>query len=48
MKSAASLLMVLNFCMYAIVLGIGSWAMNRAIHYGFEIGNWELSSKKIE
>ncbi|KAJ4849960.1 hypothetical protein Tsubulata_004852 [Turnera subulata] len=38
MKSVASLLLVLNFCMYAIVLGIGGWAMNRAIDYGFIIG----------
>ncbi|KAF8075527.1 hypothetical protein N665_1089s0020 [Sinapis alba] len=38
MKPVASLLLVLNFCMYAIVLGIGGWAMNRAIDHGFEIG----------
>ncbi|GLU22763.1 hypothetical protein SLE2022_388120 [Rubroshorea leprosula] len=38
MKSVASLLLFLNFCMYAIVLGIGGWAMNRAINYGFIIG----------
>ncbi|KAI3409410.1 uncharacterized protein J3R85_019349, partial [Psidium guajava] len=38
MKSAASLLLFLNFCMYAIVLGIGGWAMNRAIDHGFVIG----------
>lgn len=25
--------------MYAIVLGIGGWAMNRAIDHGFIIGN---------
>ncbi|CAI0560807.1 unnamed protein product [Linum tenue] len=38
MKSVASLLLVLNFCMYAVVLGIGGWAMNRAIDHGFLIG----------
>ncbi|CAN0910935.1 Membrane protein PM19L [Linum grandiflorum] len=38
MKSVATLLLVLNFCMYVIVLGIGGWAMNRAIDYGFIIG----------
>ncbi|KAL0656243.1 hypothetical protein Bca4012_076827 [Brassica carinata] len=38
MKPVASLLLVLNFCMYVIVLGIGGWAMNRAIDHGFEIG----------
>ncbi|CAN1230413.1 Membrane protein PM19L, partial [Linum grandiflorum] len=37
MKSVATLLLVLNFCMYVIVLGIGGWAMNRAIDYGFII-----------
>ncbi|XP_010538226.1 PREDICTED: uncharacterized protein LOC104812652 [Tarenaya hassleriana] len=37
-KSVASLLLVLNFCMYVIVLGIGGWAMNRAIDHGFAIG----------
>lgn len=37
-KKVASLLLVLNFCMYVIVLGIGSWAMNRAIDHGFIIG----------
>ncbi|GJT94153.1 membrane protein PM19L-like protein [Tanacetum coccineum] len=35
MKSTVSLLMVLNFCMYAILLGIGGWAMNVAIDHGF-------------
>ena len=35
---AASLLMVLNFCMYAVLLGIGGWAMNEAIAHGFVIG----------
>ncbi|XP_030547338.1 membrane protein PM19L [Rhodamnia argentea] len=38
MKSVASLLLLLNFCMYAIVLGIGGWAINRAIDHGFVIG----------
>jgi len=38
MKPIATLLLVLNFCMYAIVLGIGGWAMNRAIDHGFIIG----------
>jgi hypothetical protein len=38
MKSLATLLLVLNFCMYVIVLGIGAWAMNRAIDHGFIIG----------
>ncbi|KAJ0451376.1 hypothetical protein HanPI659440_Chr15g0596361 [Helianthus annuus] len=38
MRSAVSLLLVLNFCMYAILLGIGGWAMNRAIDHGFIIG----------
>ncbi|XP_057430728.1 membrane protein PM19L-like [Lotus japonicus] len=38
MKPVATLLLGLNFCMYVIVLGIGAWAMNRAIDYGFIIG----------
>lgn len=38
MKSIATLLLVLNFCMYVIVIGIGAWAMNRAIDHGFIIG----------
>ncbi|KAI5670756.1 hypothetical protein M9H77_11120 [Catharanthus roseus] len=38
MKPAAGLLLVLNFCMYVIILGIGGWAMNRAINHGFIIG----------
>jgi hypothetical protein len=37
-KPVAGLLLALNFCMYVIVLGIGSWAMNRAIDHGFIIG----------
>ncbi|MFS8015970.1 hypothetical protein Hanom_Chr15g01362951 [Helianthus anomalus] len=43
MRSAVSLLLVLNFCMYAILLGIGGWAMNRAINHGFIIGYQCLS-----
>lgn len=39
MKSIAALLLFLNFCMYAIILGIGGWAMNHAIDHGFIIGN---------
>ena len=38
MKPIAALLLFLNFCMYVIVLGIGGWAMNRAIDHGFIIG----------
>ncbi|KAJ1437016.1 AWPM-19-like [Sesbania bispinosa] len=38
MKPIAMLLLGLNFCMYVIVLGIGGWAMNRAIDHGFIIG----------
>ena len=38
MKSVASALLVLNLCMYVIVLAIGSWAVNRAIDRGFIIG----------
>ncbi|KAI4343059.1 hypothetical protein MLD38_027605 [Melastoma candidum] len=38
MKSMASLILLLNFCMFAIVLGISGWAMNKAINYGFIIG----------
>ncbi|XP_052202451.1 membrane protein PM19L-like isoform X2 [Diospyros lotus] len=38
LRPVASLLLVLNFCMYVIVLGIGGWAMNRAIDHGFIIG----------
>ncbi|GAB4831555.1 hypothetical protein Ancab_005566 [Ancistrocladus abbreviatus] len=34
MRPAASFLLLLNFCMYAVVLGIGAWAMNRFINYG--------------
>ncbi|XP_059289595.1 membrane protein PM19L-like [Lycium ferocissimum] len=38
MKPVASLLLVLNFCMYAVILGIAGWAMNFAIDNGFIIG----------
>ncbi|CAM8979632.1 unnamed protein product [Rhodiola kirilowii] len=38
MKSAANLLLLLNFCMYAIVLGIGAWSINKAIDHSFIIG----------
>ncbi|KAJ0252723.1 AWPM-19-like family protein [Hirschfeldia incana] len=38
MQPVASLLLLLNFCMYAIVLGIGAWSMNKAISHGFHIG----------
>ncbi|XP_057949008.1 membrane protein PM19L-like [Malania oleifera] len=38
LKQVAGLLLGLNFCMYVIVLGIGAWAMNRAIDHGFIIG----------
>ncbi|GAB2287629.1 hypothetical protein Dimus_022000 [Dionaea muscipula] len=38
LKPAASLLLLLNFCMYVIVLAISAWAVNRAIDHGFIIG----------
>ncbi|KAL2244714.1 uncharacterized protein LOC105175661 [Sesamum indicum] len=38
LKPVAGLLLFLNFCMYTIILGIGGWAMNRAINHGFVIG----------
>nr|GEV86577.1 membrane protein PM19L-like [Tanacetum cinerariifolium] len=38
MRSVASLLMILNFAMYVTLLGLGGWAMNRAIDRGFIIG----------
>lgn len=40
LQSAAKMLLLLNFCMYAVVLGIGAWAMNRAIDHGFVIGTF--------
>ncbi|KAK9074392.1 hypothetical protein SSX86_006990 [Deinandra increscens subsp. villosa] len=39
MKSVASLLVILNFAMYVTLLGLGGWAMNRAIDLGFIIGS---------
>lgn len=33
MKPAAAFLLILNFCMYAIVLGICGWAMNRKFNH---------------
>ncbi|KAJ0796887.1 hypothetical protein HanPI659440_Chr04g0167581 [Helianthus annuus] len=44
MRPVVSLLLVLNFCMYAILLGIGGWAMNVAIDHGFILGTCILSS----
>ncbi|XP_057537649.1 membrane protein PM19L-like [Amaranthus tricolor] len=38
MKPTATFLLLLNFCMYVVLLGIGGWAMNRAIEHGFIIG----------
>ncbi|XP_051133778.1 membrane protein PM19L [Andrographis paniculata] len=38
LKPVAGLLLFLNLCMYVIVLGIGGWAMDRAIDHGFIIG----------
>ncbi|GAB4827268.1 hypothetical protein Ancab_034155 [Ancistrocladus abbreviatus] len=38
LKPGAALLLLLNFCMYVIILGIGGWAMNIAIDRGFIIG----------
>ncbi|XP_010922603.1 membrane protein PM19L [Elaeis guineensis] len=37
-KPIASLLLVLNFCMYAIVAAISGWALNVAIDRGFIVG----------
>ncbi|XP_062096707.1 membrane protein PM19L-like [Humulus lupulus] len=37
-KYVSLVLLVLNFCMYVIVLSIGGNALNRAIDYGFVIG----------
>nr|XP_043626651.1 membrane protein PM19L-like [Erigeron canadensis] len=39
MRSVASFLMILNFAMYVTLLGLGGWAMNRAIDHGFIIGS---------
>ncbi|XP_076951433.1 membrane protein PM19L-like [Bidens hawaiensis] len=38
MGSTAPIFMILNFSMYATLLGLGTWAMNRAIDDGFIIG----------
>ncbi|KAI3764171.1 hypothetical protein L2E82_14174 [Cichorium intybus] len=38
MRSVATLLMFLNISMYIVLLGLGGWAMNRAIDHGFIIG----------
>ncbi|KAH0452977.1 hypothetical protein IEQ34_017301 [Dendrobium chrysotoxum] len=38
LKPLASLLLVLNFSMYAIVAACGGWALNYAIDWGFIIG----------
>lgn len=38
LRGVAGVLLLLNFCMYAVVLGIGGWAINRAIDHGFIIG----------
>ncbi|XP_072999884.1 membrane protein PM19L-like [Typha latifolia] len=38
LKPIVSLLLFLNFCMYAIVAVIGGWAINLAINRGFIIG----------
>ncbi|KAH9627374.1 hypothetical protein KSS87_001213 [Heliosperma pusillum] len=34
LRPAATFLLFLNFCMYAVVLGICGWAMNRTVNYG--------------
>lgn len=47
LKPVASLLLFLNFCMYAIVASIGGWALNVAINHGFIIGKIRSSMKKI-
>ncbi|KAH0463783.1 hypothetical protein IEQ34_006569 [Dendrobium chrysotoxum] len=39
LKPVASLLLVLNFCMYAIVAAIGGWAIDFAIDHGFIIAS---------
>ncbi|KAL1560403.1 membrane protein PM19L-like [Salvia divinorum] len=38
LKNLAQLLLCLNLCTYAVVLGIGAWSINRAIDDGFTIG----------
>lgn len=47
MKPAATLLLLLNFCMYVIILGIGGWSMNFAIDHGFIIGNFKSRNHKV-
>ena len=42
MKPTATFLLLLNFCMYVVLLGIGGWAMNRAIEHGFIIGKLSI------
>lgn len=37
-KPVAGLLLFLNSCMHAVVLGIGAWAINTAVNRGFIIG----------
>ncbi|KAK9706902.1 hypothetical protein RND81_07G159600 [Saponaria officinalis] len=34
LRPAATFLLFLNFCMYAVVVGICGWAMNRIVNYG--------------
>ncbi|CAO2823451.1 unnamed protein product [Amaranthus hypochondriacus] len=34
LRPAASFLLFLNLCMYAVVLGLSGWAINRIINYG--------------
>nr|CAD1823454.1 unnamed protein product [Ananas comosus var. bracteatus] len=43
LKPVASLLLVLNFCMYVIVAALGGWAINAAIHHGFLIADTGLA-----
>ncbi|MQM04034.1 hypothetical protein Taro_036822 [Colocasia esculenta] len=38
LRPVATLLLVLNFCMYVIVAAIGGWALDVAIDLGFIIG----------
>ncbi|GAB2224794.1 hypothetical protein Droror1_Dr00005571 [Drosera rotundifolia] len=38
-KPAVTGLLLLNFCMYVVVLCIAGWAVNRAIDHGFLIGS---------
>ncbi|KAL1829604.1 hypothetical protein ACET3Z_008016 [Daucus carota] len=39
MKVVASVLLVLNLCMYVIILGIGGWEMNKSISQGFDLSS---------